>query len=174
MRPDRNTIRNKNATETIRNILIASIVIALVLAALFSLDFHPRHFSAAGRRGKNRPGVAAGNLWQEIEVRSNDEIGQLMQALKEMRDSLVDTIGQVRDSEAHTRALLNNMIDGVASVDEQGVIKNLQSRRREDFWLHRRARLSGKISVCLFPARRSQGQDRHLDYLEELSWKRKL
>ncbi|HTN66340.1 MAG TPA: methyl-accepting chemotaxis protein, partial [Burkholderiaceae bacterium] len=42
--------------------------------------------------------VAAGDLTQEIEVRSGDETGQLLQALKHMNDSLIRTVGQVRRS----------------------------------------------------------------------------
>ncbi|MGV8899500.1 MAG: methyl-accepting chemotaxis protein [Burkholderiaceae bacterium] len=41
-------------------------------------------------------GVAAGDLTQQIDVRSNDETGQLMQALKDMNDSLVQIAGDVR------------------------------------------------------------------------------
>ncbi|NMM26012.1 MAG: HAMP domain-containing protein [Glaciimonas sp.] len=41
-------------------------------------------------------GVAAGDLTQQIESRSNDETGQLMQALKDMNDSLVQIAGDVR------------------------------------------------------------------------------
>jgi methyl-accepting chemotaxis protein-1 (serine sensor receptor) len=40
--------------------------------------------------------VAEGDLTQRIEVNSTNEIGQLMQALKEMNDSLVRVVGQVR------------------------------------------------------------------------------
>jgi methyl-accepting chemotaxis protein-1 (serine sensor receptor) len=40
--------------------------------------------------------VAAGDLTQQIDVRSIDETGQLLQALKEMNDSLVGTVGRVR------------------------------------------------------------------------------
>jgi methyl-accepting chemotaxis protein len=40
--------------------------------------------------------VAAGDLSSNIEVRSNDEVGQLSAALKEMNDSLARIVGQVR------------------------------------------------------------------------------
>ncbi len=40
--------------------------------------------------------VAAGDLTSNIEVRSKDETGLLMQALKEMNDSLVGIVGNVR------------------------------------------------------------------------------
>jgi methyl-accepting chemotaxis protein len=40
--------------------------------------------------------VASGDLTQKVEVRSNDEAGQMMQALKDMHGSLVATVGHVR------------------------------------------------------------------------------
>lgn len=40
--------------------------------------------------------VAAGDLTSRIEVTSSDETGQLLQALKDMNDSLVRIVGQVR------------------------------------------------------------------------------
>ncbi|MDO9115760.1 MAG: methyl-accepting chemotaxis protein, partial [Polaromonas sp.] len=40
--------------------------------------------------------VAAGNLTSQIEVTSKDETGQLMQALKDMNDSLAKVVGEVR------------------------------------------------------------------------------
>ncbi|WP_341917060.1 methyl-accepting chemotaxis protein [Polaromonas sp. YR568] len=40
--------------------------------------------------------VAAGNLTSRIEVTSQDETGQLMQALKDMNDSLAKVVGEVR------------------------------------------------------------------------------
>jgi methyl-accepting chemotaxis protein len=40
--------------------------------------------------------VASGDLSSRVEVHSSDETGQLMQALKDMNDSLVRIVGQVR------------------------------------------------------------------------------
>ena len=42
--------------------------------------------------------IAAGDLTEKIEVRSNDETGQMLQGLKDMHASLVSTVGQVRAS----------------------------------------------------------------------------
>ena len=150
--------------ETIRNILIASIVAALVLAALFSLVFIRAVFRPLEDVVSIARSVAAGNLRQEIEIRSKDEIGQLMQALKEMRDSLVDTIGQVRGSEAHTRALLNNLIVGVTSVDEQGLIRTFNPAAERIFG-YPQNEIIGQNLGLLFPEP-EQGQGRHIHYLE--------
>ena len=40
--------------------------------------------------------VAAGNLTERIDIASNDEIGQLLQALQKMNDGLVDIVAEVR------------------------------------------------------------------------------
>ncbi|MFX7756012.1 HAMP domain-containing protein, partial [Acinetobacter baumannii] len=40
--------------------------------------------------------VAAGDLTQQIDVHSQDETGQLMQALRQMNDNLQGIVGQVR------------------------------------------------------------------------------
>jgi PAS domain S-box-containing protein len=96
---------------------------------------------------------------QEIEVSSKNEIGQLRAALKEMRDSLVDTIGQVRASETHTRALLNNMIDGIASVNEYGVIKTFNPAAELIFG-YAASEIIGQNVSWLFPEQElGQGQD---------------
>ena len=68
-------------------------------------------------------GVAAGNLTQHIEVRSKNEIGQLMEALKEIHDSLVKVVGQARDSETRTRAVLDHADEGIIVINEGGVIE---------------------------------------------------
>lgn len=151
--------REQNRYSTITNILVASIVIALLLTVLISRVFTRAVSKPLEHVVKIARAVAAGNLTQEIEVRSRDEVGQLMQALKEMRDSLVDTIAQVRASEAHTRALLNNMIDGIASVDEYGVIKTFNPAAELIFG-HTAKEVMGKNISLLIPQQElSQGGD---------------
>jgi PAS domain S-box-containing protein len=151
--------------KTIRGILVASIIVALVLAALFSLMFIRVVFRPLEDVVSISRSVAAGNLRQEIEVLSNDEIGQLMQALKEMRDSLVDTIAQVRASEAHTQALLSNLIDGVVSVNEQGVIKTVNPAAKRIFG-YPESEIIGQNIGLLFPEL-EQEQGHRADYFRK-------
>ena len=109
--------------DIIRNIIIATAIIGLGLAIWIGFILV---------RAISRPledvvriarGVAAGNLTQQIEVRSPNEIGQLMKALKEIHDNLVKVIGQVRDSEARTRAVLDNVDEGIIAINEGGEIE---------------------------------------------------
>jgi methyl-accepting chemotaxis protein len=80
----------------VRNMSILAILAGLALAAavgVWVINSISKPITAAVRIAKN---VAAGDLSQEIEVRSADETGQLLQALKDMNHSLSMTIGQVR------------------------------------------------------------------------------
>ncbi|MBS1132852.1 MAG: chemotaxis sensory transducer [Proteobacteria bacterium] len=61
--------------------------------------------------------VAEGDLTQRVEVHSTDEVGQLMQALKEMNENLVRVVGQVRtgtDTVATATSHIIGVIDGIA------------------------------------------------------------
>ena len=78
----------------------SAILLGLIVSALILLGI-----SVAFSRAITRPldaavklahGVAEGDLTQRIEVHGSDEIGQLMQALKHMNDSLVSIVSQVR------------------------------------------------------------------------------
>lgn len=108
--------------DVIRNIVFATAIIGLGMAiriGFMLVRAISRQLEDVVRIAR---GVAAGNLTQRIEIRSTNEIGQLMKALKEIHDNLVQVIGQVRDSEAHTRAVLDNVDEGIITVNEDGVI----------------------------------------------------
>jgi methyl-accepting chemotaxis protein-1 (serine sensor receptor) len=88
--------QSQRTYQLVRASCIAGVLFGLFLAAL------------VGRwliRAISRPleaavtiagGIAAGDLTQRIEVRSKDETGRLMQALKDMNDSLLGIVVQVR------------------------------------------------------------------------------
>ncbi|MES2117400.1 MAG: methyl-accepting chemotaxis protein [Pseudomonadota bacterium] len=78
-------------------LLVVSLIVSFVLlGGLFaryltlSITAPVRHALKVARR------VADGDLTSTIVVRSRDETGQLMQALKDMNDSLLDIVHQVR------------------------------------------------------------------------------
>ena len=66
-------------------------------------------------------GVAEGDLTQRIEVHSTNEVGQMMQALKDMNDSLVRVVGQVRTG-----------VDTVATASSQIAAGNLDLSSRTE------------------------------------------
>lgn len=79
-------------------ITIAAVIAGILLATLIGwwlVRAISGPIQAAVRLARS---VAQGDLTQGIQVRSRDEVGQLMQALKDMAESLVGIIGQVRAS----------------------------------------------------------------------------
>ena len=80
----------------VRNIAIAFVIFGVLLAgfmALWLIRLIARPLHEAVRIARS---VAAGDLTQQIEVNSRNETGQLLQALKDMNDSLSSTVRTVR------------------------------------------------------------------------------
>ncbi len=80
----------------VRNISIAVIVFGVLLAAFIGLWLIRAISGPLNEAVRIARSVAAGDLTHRIEVQSNDETGQLMQAMKDMNDSLVNIVSQVR------------------------------------------------------------------------------
>jgi methyl-accepting chemotaxis protein len=76
--------------------LLALSGIALLLGALFSWRLTVGIVRPLGQAVQVAETVAAGDLSTNIKVESRDEAGQLMQALKNMNESLARVVGEVR------------------------------------------------------------------------------
>ncbi len=77
-------------------ILIGGGLLAAALAVALALLLVRSIVTPLSRAIEIAQTVASGDLTSDIEVRSSDESGQLLQALKDMNDSLVQLVGQVR------------------------------------------------------------------------------
>ncbi|KAF1047121.1 MAG: Methyl-accepting chemotaxis protein III [Herbaspirillum frisingense] len=75
-----------------------AMVIGLLVAVLMGVLLVRAISRPLEQAVKLAQGVAAGDLTQEIDVRSKDETGQLMQALKDMNANLQRIVGEVRMS----------------------------------------------------------------------------
>jgi methyl-accepting chemotaxis protein-1 (serine sensor receptor) len=74
-------------------ILLALVLGAVVGGWLVRSITGPLNYAVSIARG-----IAGGDLTQRIEVSSGDETGVLLESLKEMNESLINTVGQVRTS----------------------------------------------------------------------------
>jgi len=83
------------ADQRLKSILVAIItcipVLMLIYPFIRKVVTEPLESGVQAARG-----IAAGDLTQRIEVSSSNEIGELQQALKDMNESLVRIVGQVR------------------------------------------------------------------------------
>jgi PAS domain S-box-containing protein len=66
--------------------------------------------------------LSEGNFDTGIHVRSQDEIGELAGELDGMRTNLRSLTSNLRDQAEHTQAIIDNMIDGLITIDAQGLI----------------------------------------------------
>jgi methyl-accepting chemotaxis protein-1 (serine sensor receptor) len=80
----------------VRNIASIVILVGVLLAALVGFLLIRAIAGPLREAVLVAESVAAGDLTQTIEVRSEDETGQLMRAMRNMNESLVNIVGQVR------------------------------------------------------------------------------
>jgi methyl-accepting chemotaxis protein len=90
--------KNQELYSLSRNVSIAAIGTGLLLSALVGILLLRAISDPLNEAVQVAKSVAAGNLVQSIVVRSSNETGQLMQALKDMTASLSRTVGNVRAS----------------------------------------------------------------------------
>jgi len=107
----------------VRNVAIIVMLAGVLLAALVGYWLIRAITVPLNEAVRVAESVAAGDLTQTIEVRSQDETGQLMKAMKNMNDSLVNIVGQVRtgtDTIAHaTREIATGNLDLSSRTEEQ-------------------------------------------------------
>ncbi|HEX8955852.1 MAG TPA: methyl-accepting chemotaxis protein [Burkholderiaceae bacterium] len=80
----------------VRNVALSGIVVGILMGVFVGyrlIRAITGPLNASVRIARN---VAGGDLTQNIYVESNDETGQLLQALKDMNEGLVATVGKVR------------------------------------------------------------------------------
>ncbi len=82
--------------ELVRAVCLAGLAFGLIMAALVGYLLVRAIVRPIEQAVKIAGAVAQGDLTQTIEVTSTDETGRLLQALKDMNDSLVRIVGQVR------------------------------------------------------------------------------
>ena len=86
----------RERSAAIRNFAIAAVAMGLGLLVWIGLMTIRAITGPLNTAVNLARAVAGGDLTQRIEVRSTNETGQLMQALKDMNESLVRIVGQVR------------------------------------------------------------------------------
>ena len=102
----------RNRYETIRNISIASITIGVGLAIWIGFLLIRAIVRPLNEAVATANAVAAGDLTSKIDVIAKDEIGRLMQALKDMNDNLVKLVGNVRASADSITASVGEIASG--------------------------------------------------------------
>jgi methyl-accepting chemotaxis protein-1 (serine sensor receptor) len=96
----------------VRTSSIAAVLFGILLAALVGI-WLIRAISRPLEAAVNiAGGIAAGNLTQQIDVGATDETGRLMQALKDMNESLANIVTQVRSGTDTITTASRQIADG--------------------------------------------------------------
>ncbi|QNA99403.1 methyl-accepting chemotaxis protein [Massilia sp. Se16.2.3] len=88
--------RSQEIVKIVRLVCVTGLALGLVIAAVLGWRMVRAIVRPLEEAVKIAGAVAQGDLTQKIEVRSNDETGRLMAALKDMNDSLVEIVTRVR------------------------------------------------------------------------------
>ncbi|WP_040786677.1 methyl-accepting chemotaxis protein [Massilia niastensis] len=113
--------RSQATFELVRLVCLAGLVFGVAMAAVVGWLLVRAIVRPLEKAVAIAGAVAAGDLTQTIEVDSRDETGRLLQALKDMNDSLVKIVSQVR-----------NGTDTIATASSQIAAGNLDLSARTE------------------------------------------
>ncbi len=113
----------ESLTQTTQTIIVA-ILLALVLAVIMAYVFAKTITGPIHQLTEKAKILAEGDLKQNVEVHSNDEIGQLAESFNYMASELNKTVGETFREKNKLEAILHNMTDGVISFDRNGEISH--------------------------------------------------
>src|SRR6056297_79492 len=103
--------------------LVISLILSLALARTITKPIKELTYSAAE--------MARGNFSQQIDVHSNDEIGQLGEMFNSMADQLDQTLGEISNEKSKMDAIFTYMSNGVIAFDITGELLHINPRAKE-------------------------------------------
>jgi two-component system sensor histidine kinase/response regulator len=145
----------KDAYNTGRALILAIGTLTLLVSAAFAYWITRSITRPLRRAVETARRVASGDLSDNIKVRTLDETGQLLAALKQMTQSLAaneDLRRRASEVEARFRALLEAAPDAIVIVDRAGKIQLVNSQAEKLFGYPRSELLKQTIE-SLMPAR---------------------
>ena len=113
----------ENLAHTTRTIIVA-VALALVLAVIMAYVFAKTLTGPIHQLTVKAKLLAEGDLKQNVDVHSEDEIGQLAESFNYMASELNKTVGETFREKNKLEAILHNMTDGVISFDKDGNISH--------------------------------------------------
>jgi two-component system, sensor histidine kinase and response regulator len=155
----------KDAYNTGRTLILGIGALTILVSAAFAYWITRSITRPLRRAVQTATRVANGDLSDKINVRTRDETGQLMAALKEMTQSLAaneDLRRRASLVEARFKALLEAAPDAIVIVDRGGKIQLVNSQAEKLFGYPRAELLKQNIE-SLMPARFHQKHPGHLD-----------
>jgi PAS domain S-box-containing protein len=109
-------------TKTRTSVLLLAVGCSIVLCFMMAL-LARRIVSPLHRMVEGAQQVGLGKLRTRIDVVSNDELGELSVAFNDMTEKLQQSHGELKRSEQHFRALIENESGIIVVVDDAGIVR---------------------------------------------------
>lgn len=113
----------EKARQRLWEIFIGSILLAVFLSVVLSIGFANRLSKPIQEMTLAAEKIAHGNLYVQTHVTSTDEIGMLGVSLNTMANHLQKQIKEIDESKSKLETVLNYMINGLALINDQGIIE---------------------------------------------------
>lgn len=120
-----------NTLKDIKGILMGATVLALVITASLGFALARTITGPIQEVTSKAAELAKGDFDQIIEVKSNDEIGQLTRMFNYLTLRLKETLGEISNEKSKIEAILTYMADGVIAVNNMGEIIHINPRAME-------------------------------------------
>jgi two-component system sensor histidine kinase VicK len=115
----------------IKQIFWSGTIIALALTALLGVILSHTITSPIKEITKQVTYIAAGSFDHQLEVRGQDEIGQLSHAFNGMTDRLKEALSLNEEERDKLASILSNMSDGVIATDNEGRVIVINQRAKQ-------------------------------------------
>jgi len=140
----------------IKQFLFTGTVIALGLTAVLGIIVSNMITAPIKEITRRASQMAVGNLNQRVNVRADDEIGQLGNAFNDMTYRLKEALSSIEEEKEKLASILSNMSDGVIAADEFGRAMVMNRRARAMLDLRETERVEGRDVLELLGLDRSQ------------------
>jgi two-component system sensor histidine kinase VicK len=124
----------KSIYDTISNtktILFMATLLGLIVTGLLGFALSKTITGPIQEVTKRAASLARGDFNQQIEVRSNDEIGKLTYMFNFLTNRLKDTMEEISDEKEKMEAILINMADGVIALNDEGMVIHINPVARQ-------------------------------------------
>jgi two-component system phosphate regulon sensor histidine kinase PhoR len=110
---------NKNIAY-LRRIILSATIISLLIASLISLIISLNITRPIKEMTEISQRISKGDFSKKLEIRSQDEIGQLSLALNQMSEDLENKIKIISEDKNKMEIILSSVIEGIAAIDKKG------------------------------------------------------
>ena len=104
----------------LRQIIFSSTIISLLIASLISLIISLNITRPIKEMTEISQRISKGDFSKKLEIRSQDEIGQLSLALNQMSEDLENKIKIISEDKNKMEIILSSVIEGIAAIDQKG------------------------------------------------------